>query len=210
MKSRAVLLAIAVLIALPTTVGAASPVRVDQPGTYSKETIPLGQDAKGREIHATLESIEVNGLLTAEMRAATDWRALASVSRPSTAVAPLGRVVTAATSYKTIGRRYTALNFIGGVVIQYTVWQEFGYDGRNIVYTPAPTKDHIANFGWTLTSNKEQPWWISAPTYRASRGTFAFKRMIWSPFGDIGVGEKSSWVQVNYRGTGSWSGQNGS
>jgi hypothetical protein len=208
MKVRALLVALALLIALPATVAAADPVRVNEPGSYTVERISLGTDSQGREVFALLESIVVNGRLTETMRGSGDWRALAN-QRPATR-APLSAVVTAATSYKTIGRRYTALNYLNGVVIQYTIWQEFGYDGRNIVYTPAPVKDHIANFGWSLTSHSETAWWITPPTYRASRGTFTFKRLIWSPFGDIGVGEKSSWVQVNYRGSGSWTGSNGS
>lgn len=34
-----------------------------------------------------------------------------------------------ATAYKTIGRRFSAFNSLGSLVIQYTIWQEFGYNG---------------------------------------------------------------------------------
>lgn len=208
MKSRAILFAFALLIAMPTLVAAAKPTNA---GTYAAQRMSLGTDSNGGEPYALFETLVLDGtLLTSSIEAATDWRALAAQPQNKAAAqASIPVAAVAATSYKTIGRRYTAFNSIGWVVISYTIWQEFGYNGSKITYAPPPSYEHDANWGWELKNHTETAWWITNPTYRASKGTFFFKQGVWSPFGNINLSEKSSWVQVNYRHTGAWTATNG-
>lgn len=206
MKLRiSLIVALVAMMALPTTTLAANPKKAPDPGTtYTREEVPLVDGAV-----AIYESIVLDGtLLTDEIRTATDWETLAATGVEHPSVTTAEGVVIQATAYKTIGRRFSAFNSLGWLVIQYTVWQEFGYNGTNVTYYPAPTYDHQANWGWTMKSHSETAWWVSNPTHRATRGNFYFKYEVWTPFGNIGWNEKSGWVRVDYYGSGSWTGSN--
>ncbi|MGH2357490.1 MAG: hypothetical protein ACRDGJ_05685 [Candidatus Limnocylindria bacterium] len=199
MKSRIFLLAAAVLLALPKPALASGPPGAVSDG-YARDERALGADGS-RLIY---ESVAVEGtLLTDELRRAVDWTTLGS-RRALTDAAQGAQSV----HYKTIGRRMTAVNNLGWVVIQYTIWQEFGYDGTRITYGPPPTYDQQANWGWRLVSHAESSRWITKSTYRTSRGDFAFEQEIWSPYGYIGLGKLTGWVAVYFRGTGAWTGTN--
>jgi hypothetical protein len=197
--------ALVAMLALPATTLAANPNKAPpDPGTtYSREEVPLGEGAFG-----VYESIALDGtLLTDEIRSTADWQALAATGVENPSAMTAEGVTIQATSYKTIGRRYSAYN-IFGLVIQYTIWQEFGYNGSSITYYPKPTYDHVANSGWTFKSHSETAWWVTSPTHRASRGNYYFKYEVWTPFGNIGWNEMSGWVRVDYYGSGSWTGSN--
>jgi len=210
MKSRVILiLAVLLSLLLPSTASAAGPKKAPAAGTYTSSVTSLGDDGA----YQSIDTIALSGtLLTDQIRSAADWSALAAAPLDQTdataSVQAAGAQALAATSYKTIGRRYTAYNSIGWIVIRYTIWQEFGYNGTNITYYPPPTYDHQSNWGWSLLSHSETAWWITSPTYRTSRGNFFFKQGVWSPFGDIHLSEVSGWVQLYYRGNGTWTGTN--
>jgi hypothetical protein len=151
------------------------------------------------------ESIALDGtILTDEISTATDWEALAATGVENPSVTTLGGATIQATTFKTIGLRLTVFNSLGWVVIQYTIWQDFGYDGSRITYHPAPYYDHQANWGWSLKNHTETAWWVRNPTHRASRGWYYFKQEMWTPFGNIGLSERSGWVRVDYHGDGRW------
>lgn len=199
MGARFILVAAAALLATPGPAlagGLSSP----QAPPYARDERALGADG-ARLIY---ESVAIEGMLTDEIRQAADLAALIESKAPVAVAGPSAQTV----QYKTIGRRMTAVNHLGWVVIQYTIWQEFGYDGTKITYSPPPTYDHQANWGWSLISHAETARWISKPTYRTSRGDFGFEQEIWSPYGYIGLGKLSGWVAVFYRGTGAWTGTN--
>ena len=104
MRIRALLtLALMLSLVLPSTVQAGG-IRHSAAG-YARREVDLGGGA-----HATLESIVFKGsVLTASMRRAEDWSALAvqGVSKAETKVATEALPGTG-TSYKVIGRRFTA------------------------------------------------------------------------------------------------------
>jgi hypothetical protein len=196
-------LALMLSLVLPTTVQAGG-IRHSSTG-YARRDVELGGGA-----HATLESIVFQGsLLTSTMRHSQDWAALAAhgVSEAETKAASEAHPGTA-TAYKVMGRRYTAFNSIGWVVVQYTIWQEFGYTGSAISWFPAPYFDAEANWGWELRSHTEAATWIVNPTYRRTRGDFFFKQALWTPVGNINQSEVDGWVALYYRANGSWNGTN--
>lgn len=168
------------------------------------------ESALGGGARAVVESISFDGTtLTFGMRQADDWASLAArgVSKADVQ-APTEGGSTGATSYKVIGRRYTAYNGIGWVVLQYTVWQEFGYNGTAITWYPSPYFDAQANWGWELRSHDETAAWITYPTYRRSRGDFFFKQSFWTPAGNINQSEIDGWVALYYRANGNWTATN--
>lgn len=197
MRARFVLAVAAALLGAPAPAMAAGPQDAASPA-YAREERSLGGGAR-----LFLESVVIEGTaLTDAMREATDLASLAGAN--------VSRVQgeAGAVQFKTIGRRMTAVNQLGWVVIQYTIWQEFGYDGTKITHAPPPTFDYNANWGWTLRSHTEAARWLAKPTYRTSRGDYLFDQDVWTPYGSIGLGELSGWVAVFYRGTGSWTGAN--
>ena len=131
MRSRVILiLAVVLSLLLPSTAFGAGPKKAPAAGTYTSSSTPLGDDGA----YQSIETIALNGtLLTDDIRSAADWSALAAAPLDQTeaaaSVQSAGMQALAATSYKTIGRRYTAYNSIGWIVVRYTIWQEFGYNG---------------------------------------------------------------------------------
>lgn len=199
MRAHLILVAAATLLAapMPALAGDSSGTA---PTAYVREERALG--AHSRLIY---ESVAIEGArLTDAIRATADLSALAGTHASGASAAVAVQTV----QYKTIGRRMTAVNNLGWVVIQYTVWQEFGYDGTKITYAPPPSYDYQANWGWRLASHSETARWITKPTHRTSRGEFLFEQEIWSPYGSIGLGKLSGWVAVFFRGTGAWTGAN--
>ena len=168
------------------------------------------ESALGSGARAVVESISFDGTaLTSGMRQADDWAALAIRGiRRVDVQAPTDGGPAAATSYKVIGRRYTAYNGIGWVVLQYTVWQEFGYTGSAITWYASPYFDAQANWGWELRSHAESAAWVTYPTYRRSRGDFFFKQSFWTPGGNNNQSELNGWVALYYRANGSWTATN--
>lgn len=194
MRRSIILLAAVAALVLPVSIVQGRSVVVDD---YTREESPLPEGAT--EVY---ESIVVLGPLTPELRAIADWQTIADQGSFRIGV----NAADAAVNYKTVGFRYAAYNALGWLVIQYTIWQEFGYDGTKITYFPSPTYDHAANWGWSLKSHSESHWWITNPTYATARGTYFFKQEFPTPFGGIGLQEKSGWCQVWIRGNGTYSG----
>jgi hypothetical protein len=203
MRIRALLtLALMLSLVLPSTAQAGGARH--SPTGYARRSMDLGGGG-----HATVESIAFDGsVLTSSMRQADDWAALAAhgVSKAEMRIPVEG--TPDGTSYKVIGRRFTAFNSIGWVVVQYTIWQEFGYTGSAISWYPAPYFDAQANWGWELRSHAEAATWIVNPTYRRTRGDFFFKQALWTPVGNINQSEVNGWVALYYRANGSWTGTN--
>ncbi len=166
---------------------------------YTRSVQPLTGGA-----YEVRESIEINGMLADAIRKVQDWRTLQGQTMPAPSSAT---TLTAATvSYYSAGMRYAAYNSFGSLVIQYTIWQTFGYDGTNITYFPASTYDSVANYLWTLTSHHESHGWITSPTFAQATGTYSFSQSAPSPWGNIGFSSKSGWVEVFIHGNGSYSG----
>lgn len=99
------------------------------------------------------------------------------------------------------GCQITAYDYLGFVIYSYTIWQYFDYNGSSITYFPPESTSSVAYWGWSLTSDSHSHWWIINPSTAAARGNYTFTQYVaGQPFQS-----RSGWVQVNIRGTGSWS-----
>ncbi len=105
-------------------------------------------------------------------------------------------------------RRYAAFNSGGQLVLEYQLYQTFGYDCVSIFYKAAPTYTHVAKYGWSLVSHDESAWWVDRPVHRRTHGEYWFRREILTPEGNIGLSEFSCWLGMDYQANGMWQGTN--